>query len=163
MSPRDVRRHARSVLRALAHVHAHGVVHRDVKGGNILVGKDGAATLIDFGVARHHSVPDQFPAARYGTPGYQAPELLMTDMRAAERDWKTYQKVDAFAMGCTLFFLCTGRELYGAGSGAGGDDGGANGRLGRDAAVSGAKGSGAEGDGGGEKVSGHRVALRFAL
>ena len=123
VSPRDVRRHARSVLRALAHVHAHGVVHRDVKGGNILVGKDGAATLIDFGVARHHSVPDQFPAARYGTPGYQAPELLMTDMRAAERDWKTYQKVDAFAMGCTLFFLCTGRELYGAGSGAGGDDG----------------------------------------
>ena len=47
----------------------------------------------------------------------------MTDMRAAERDWKTYQKVDAFAMGCTLFFLSTGRELYGAGSGAGGDDG----------------------------------------
>ena len=69
VSPRDVRRHARSVLRALAHVHAHGVVHRDVKGGNILVGKDGAATLIDFGVARHVSVPDQFPAARYGTPG----------------------------------------------------------------------------------------------
>lgn len=47
--------------------------------------------------------------------------------------------------------------------GAGGDDGGANGRLGRDAAVSGAKGSGAEGDGGGEEGSGHRVALRFAL
>ena len=123
VSPRDVRRHARSVLRALAHVHAHGVVHRDVKGGNILVGKDGAATLIDFGVARHVSVPDQFPAARYGTPGYQAPELLMTDMRAAERDVRLYQKVDAFAMGCTLFFLCTGRELYGAGSGSGGTDG----------------------------------------
>ncbi|ACO69670.1 predicted protein, partial [Micromonas commoda] len=109
VSPRDVRRHARSVLRALEHVHAHGVVHRDVKGGNILVGKDGVATLIDFGVARHVSVPDQFPAARYGTPGYQAPELLMTDMRAAERDVRLYQKVDAFAMGCTLFFLCTGR------------------------------------------------------
>ena len=74
------------------------------------MGKDGAATLIDFGVARHVSVPDQFPAARYGTPGYQAPELLMTDMRAAERDQGLYQKVDAFAMGCTLFFLCTGRQ-----------------------------------------------------
>ena len=43
-----------------------------------------------------------------------------------------------------------------------GHDGGANGRLGRDAAVSG-EGEGAEGDGGGEKGSGHRVALRFAL
>ena len=49
--------------------------------------------MIDFGVAKHASVPDQFPAARYGTPGYQAPELLMTDMRAAERDQKLYQKV----------------------------------------------------------------------
>ena len=48
---------------------------------------------------------------------------MMTDMRAAERDQGLYQKVDAFAMGCTLFFLCTGRELYGAGSGAGGTDG----------------------------------------
>ena len=67
----------------------------------------GEATLIDFGVAKHASVPDQFPAARYGTPGYQAPELLMTDMRAAERDQKLYQKVDTFAMGKFIFlFIC---------------------------------------------------------
>ena len=63
------------------------------------------ATLIDFGVAKHASVPDQFPAARYGTPGYQAPELLMTDMRAAERDQKLYQKVDTFAMGKFIFIF----------------------------------------------------------
>ena len=65
----------------------------------------GEATLIDFGVAKHASVPDQFPAARYGTPGYQAPELLMTDMRAAERDQKLYQKVDTFAMGKFIFIF----------------------------------------------------------
>ena len=61
--------------------------------------------MIDFGVAKHASVPDQFPAARYGTPGYQAPELLMTDMRAAERDQKLYQKVDTFAMGKFIFIF----------------------------------------------------------
>ena len=61
--------------------------------------------MIDFGVAKHASVPDQFPAARYGTPGYQAPELLMTDMRAAERDQKLYQKVDTFAMGKCIFIF----------------------------------------------------------
>ena len=65
----------------------------------------GEATLIDFGVAKHASVLDQFPAARYGTPGYQAPELLMTDMRAAERDQKLYQKVDTFAMGKFIFIF----------------------------------------------------------
>lgn len=43
----------------------------------------------------------------------------MSDMAAAEEDVERYQKVDMFALGCTLFFLCTGRELYGAG----GEDG----------------------------------------
>ena len=108
VSPRDVRRHCRTALRALAHCHAHGVVHRDVKGGNVLVQNDGAATLIDFGVARHASVEDPHPASRYGTPGYQAPELLMSDMSAGEDDVGRYQKVDMFALGCTMFFLCTG-------------------------------------------------------
>jgi serine/threonine protein kinase len=37
VSPKDIRRYARVVLNALAHVHKHGVVHRDVKGGNVLV------------------------------------------------------------------------------------------------------------------------------
>jgi serine/threonine protein kinase len=46
VSPNAVRRHALSVLRALAHVHASGVVHRDVKGGNVLVGVDGEFFLI---------------------------------------------------------------------------------------------------------------------
>ena len=46
VSPNAVRRHALSVLRALAHVHASGVVNRDVKGGNVLVGVDGAFFLI---------------------------------------------------------------------------------------------------------------------
>ena len=133
VSPKDIRRYARVVLNALAHVHKHGVVHRDVKGGNVLVADTPGysdspsdvhsfprATLIDFGVARHTSVPDTEPASRYGTPGYQAPELLMTDMRLAEENHELYAKVDVFALGCTLFFLCVGKELFGA---TPGDDG----------------------------------------
>jgi serine/threonine protein kinase len=133
VSPKDIRRYARVVLNALAHVHKHGVVHRDVKGGNVLVADTPGysdspshtnsfprATLIDFGVARHKSVPDTEPASRYGTPGYQAPELLMTDMRLAEENHELYAKVDVFALGCTLFFLCVGKELFGA---TPGDDG----------------------------------------
>ena len=140
VSPRDVRAHARATLRALAHCHANGVVHRDVKGGNVLVGDASSAssassgdvfpsaTLIDFGVARHARLgADTEPASRYGTPGYQAPELLMSDMSLAERraTCDLYAKVDVFALGCTLFFLCVGKELFGATPGGDGDELGA--------------------------------------
>ena len=140
VSPRDVRAHARATFRALAHCHANGVVHRDVKGGNVLVGDASSAssassgdvfpsaTLIDFGVARHARLgADTEPASRYGTPGYQAPELLMSDMSRAERreTCDLYAKVDVFALGCTLFFLCVGKELFGATPGGDGDELGA--------------------------------------
>ena len=140
VSPRDVRAHARATLRALAHCHANGVVHRDVKGGNVLVGDASSAssassgdvfpsaTLIDFGVARHARLgADTEPASRYGTPGYHAPELLMSDMSLAERraTCDLYAKVDVFALGCTLFFLCVGKELFGATPGGDGDELGA--------------------------------------
>ena len=137
VSPRDVRAHARATFRALAHCHANGVVHRDVKGGNVLVGDASSAssgdvfpsaTLIDFGVARHARLgADTEPASRYGTPGYQAPELLMSDMSRAERreTCDLYAKVDVFALGCTLFFLCVGKELFGATPGGDGAELGA--------------------------------------
>jgi serine/threonine protein kinase len=89
------------------------VTHRDVKGGNVLVGENGVATLIDFGVARHASVADTLPPDRYGTPGYQAPEVLLSDMSDSLKDDARYAAVDVFALGCTIFFLCVGRELYG--------------------------------------------------
>ena len=87
-----------------------------------------SATLIDFGVARHARLgADTEPASRYGTPGYQAPELLMSDMsRAGRRETcDLYAKVDIFALGCTLFFLCVGKELFGATPGGDGAELGA--------------------------------------
>ena len=133
VSPKDVRWHAREVLKALAHCHVHGVIHRDVKGGNILVdtGADKRSTvLIDFGVARQRSIVDKEPPRNYGTPGYQAPELLMSDMAEVfenndSRSFELYSKVDMFAFGCTLFFLCIGKELFGPTVGSDGDEYGA--------------------------------------
>jgi serine/threonine protein kinase len=125
VTPLDARRHSRAVFEALAHCHAHGVVHRDVKAGNVLVSKrsdassvaseEDFAVLIDFGVAKRPGVVDPEPPSRYGTPGYQAPELLMTDMRDAEADASggRWFAVDIFALGCAMFFLCEGKELFG--------------------------------------------------
>jgi eukaryotic-like serine/threonine-protein kinase len=73
----DVRRWGEDIARALAYVHAQGVIHRDVKPSNILLPPDGRALLGDFGIAR---IADGTrltePESTIGTAAYLAPEQL---------------------------------------------------------------------------------------
>jgi len=62
--------------RGLIAAHAAGIVHRDLKPGNILVGSDGRARLVDFGLARA-ATQAQDDAEIVGTPGYMAPEQAL--------------------------------------------------------------------------------------
>ena len=116
LTPRQTRAALRRVLHGVAHCHDHGVVHRDIKAGNVLMTKDNAyksgfdATLIDFGVAKQAILPDRYSCDVYGTPGYQAPEMLLSDMVGVSHE--VYAKVDVFAFGVTAFFMCVGRELF---------------------------------------------------
>jgi serine/threonine protein kinase/tetratricopeptide (TPR) repeat protein len=99
----------RRVLEGLAAAHASGVVHRDVKPGNIFLvhGATHAAKLIDFGVARsdHRGVGATRAGALLGTPGYMAPEQA--------RGGSTLDgRADVFSLGCVLYECLTGTRAF---------------------------------------------------
>jgi len=93
------------VLRALAHAHKQGVIHRDIKPDNILLTADGTAKLTDFGIARvvDHSVTRT--NAVMGTWAFMPPEQRVDAKRVDARS-------DIFAVGATLYLLATGREPF---------------------------------------------------
>jgi serine/threonine-protein kinase len=99
---------ADELLGALAHAHAHGVVHRDVTPENIVLG-DAGAVLLDFGIARAFNLAGGDRVTRaglaVGSPAYMSPEQARG---SAELDPRT----DLYAMGCVLFESLAGRPPY---------------------------------------------------
>ncbi|MFA9432576.1 serine/threonine-protein kinase [Egicoccus sp. AB-alg2] len=101
LDPYDVVEVAAQALAGLAAAHAAGVLHRDVKPGNLLCGPDGAVKVADFGVAEAADVPGLTRTGFVlGTRSYLAPERL----RGAPASVRT----DLYALGATLVELLTG-------------------------------------------------------
>lgn len=94
------------VLEGLASVHHAGLVHRDVKPHNVMLGDDDRALLADFGLARHVNggVPYRTRTDQsMGTPNYRAPEQALDAANADPR-------ADIYGVGATLYFLLTTRR-----------------------------------------------------
>ncbi|MBK8524328.1 MAG: protein kinase [Betaproteobacteria bacterium] len=91
------------VLDAIAHAHALGVIHRDLKPTNILINEDGFARVMDFGIAARVESPKQGDTEAFtGTPAYMAPEYLEHHRIDAQ--------TDVFAAGLVFFELLTGQR-----------------------------------------------------
>ena len=102
----------RDVLDAIAHAHAAGVVHRDIKPGNILL-SGRHALVADFGIACavEGAVGDEqgIPAMLVGTPSYMAPEQLSGAGRGG-------QAVDIYQAGLVMYEMLAGRRPFAAGT-----------------------------------------------
>ncbi len=107
LCPELAARIVRPIAEALAYVHGEGVIHRDVKPANVLLGLDGAIKLTDFGIARGDDEQGLTKTGDFlGTPAYIPPEQA--------RGLRVSAAADQYALGVMLYQLVTGEKPFAA-------------------------------------------------
>jgi serine/threonine protein kinase len=108
LSPIEALHYAREIAHGLAIIHTAGVIHRDLKPGNIMLRNDDSLALIDFGISHSTHVataePDGARREIAGTPYYMSPEQAC----GAATDERT----DLYALGVILYQMLTGKKPY---------------------------------------------------
>ena len=112
MSIRQVAELVAKVARTVHHAHEHGILHRDIKPGNILLDKSGEPHLTDFGLARLVEAESTVTGTLevLGTPSYMAPE------QAAGGTTKVNKATDVYGLGAILYQLLTNHPPFAGGT-----------------------------------------------
>jgi eukaryotic-like serine/threonine-protein kinase len=120
---RQLLRRFTDVCNAIDYAHSRGVLHRDIKPGNIIVGKHGETLVVDWGLAKAmgrtdpglesgerallpssaSSLAGTLPGSALGTPAYMSPEQAEGDLEHLGT------RSDVYSLGATLYYLLTGR------------------------------------------------------
>ncbi len=103
---RDALGIAADVLRALAYAHGKGVIHRDIKPGNILIATGGEAKIADFGIARPVNSSLTGINSMLGTPNYMSPEQVKSSSISP--------RADLFSAGVVMYEMLTGIKPFAA-------------------------------------------------
>jgi hypothetical protein len=99
-------------IRALEYAHRHGVIHRDIKPGNILLSESGETKVSDFGASfQQRPAQETTQIAGLGSPAYMSPEQIRMESLT--------QQTDIYSLGVTMYRLLTGRLPFQASTQAG--------------------------------------------
>ena len=112
MAPRRAADLIAKVARTVHYAHEHGILHRDIKPGNILMDQQGEPHLTDFGLARLLETESTVTRTLevLGTPSYMAPE------QAAGKNTQLIRSTDVYGVGAVLYQLLTGQPPFAGGT-----------------------------------------------
>ena len=112
LPPKEAAKLLAEVCDAVAYAHSHGVIHRDLKPGNVLIDKAGNPRVTDFGLAKQLDTDNELTPSGHvlGTPAYMSPEQAMGNTQA------TGVLADVYSLGATLYAMLTGHPPFQAAS-----------------------------------------------
>lgn len=100
-----IRSYATQLLKGLEYLHAHGIIHRDLKSANVLISPSGVLKLTDFGSSRKfEDVEEHWTKSLKGSPYWMAPEVV-------NRKGHSYS-ADIWSFGCVLIEMITGHPPW---------------------------------------------------